>query len=174
MPETLIINWSLFTGEDGRYEFSQPFVRGGWMYATNGHICIRVKCDEPDSIGRFPDAPTLFKNIPRANTFTAIGDPVYGDAVHECAACGGMNVRPKDFPSDIEWADDEGDCLECHGFGRLVTGSTERLAGRLIRTSYANRMRALAEVRVGPHGPPSSALFFLFAGGEGVVMPVSR
>ena len=41
-----------------RFDFSKPYVRGGYIYATNGCICVRVKTDEPDQ-GDGPPCETL-------------------------------------------------------------------------------------------------------------------
>ncbi len=45
--------------EDGRYELTQTFVVDGYRYAGDGFVCARMRCDEPDTEGRWPDVAAL-------------------------------------------------------------------------------------------------------------------
>jgi len=50
------MNLELFTAkEDTRYELSKVFVKNGYKCATDGRVAVRIKCDEPDTEGNFPD-----------------------------------------------------------------------------------------------------------------------
>lgn len=51
------------TDSGTKYGMQLPFVKGGWKYATDGRVCVRVRCDEPDtdpSDGPFPPCDNLF------------------------------------------------------------------------------------------------------------------
>jgi hypothetical protein len=179
MAATLAINWKLFCGGLSKYDIDNPFVIRGWMYATDARICIRMPSDDPDTDGRFPDAPSLFKSFPALSTFTPVTDPTYSDIVQTCTACKGLNVRPKDWDDSLDpgvWDDGNGNCRDCGGSGRTVAGSAEPMAGRLIRTTYANWMRTLPCLQIGADvGDPMAPLRFVFAGGgEGMITPVKR
>lgn len=47
-----------------RYEMRRPFVRDGWIYATDGRVCVRVPTSEPDTAcsddEEFPPCAKLF------------------------------------------------------------------------------------------------------------------
>lgn len=48
-----------------KYDISKPFVHNGWKYATNGRLCVRVKCKGRNSEGNFPPAEKLFDTCNR-------------------------------------------------------------------------------------------------------------
>lgn len=46
------------------YDLSTPFVRDGWLYATDGSIAVRVPATgQPDSGGKRPRVEKLFKGV---------------------------------------------------------------------------------------------------------------
>lgn len=49
--------------ESSRYALTEPFVRGGWAYATDGRALIRVKCSDPDDHGLFPPCEDIYAKL---------------------------------------------------------------------------------------------------------------
>jgi len=182
-------------------KFHFPFKFGGWIYACNGNLAIRIKDEgllpafENSKVGKelsklfMPDSPD---NIPLLELPEAI----------KCDMCSGTGVRYKDDCSDC---DGEGAfvhgshtyvCLECHGDGTaFVNHPTSNpcpcfdCSGRgeidyqpiNIRGTKFNRylLALIVElpcVRITHLHPCRShtqtiATKFEFDGGEGLIMP---
>lgn len=179
MTETSInptIDLSIFCGEHGRFDFDKPFVRGGFTYATDGRIIVRVPSTEVDTPGlHLPDKLTLVFDPPRPTKWDSIPEADVRHAIEQCDYCMGMNVKPEDWNEAEEgvWDDEDGDCKACRSFGYVIVEATERIAGRFIQARYANRMRTLPGVMVDASRPKYDLemLRFMFDGGAGAVMP---
>ena len=144
-----------------------PFRTGKWVYATNGHYCVRVPATtEPEATG-----------IPK-NT-AALFDKAFADTAAEfhllpsfpqaptCEACGGSGINPTPDPSD---EDDE--CWECIGRGfrkwmRTQVGDAE------FELGYLNKMQTLPHARIATHGH-KEPMAILFDGGHALLMPMTK
>lgn len=160
-----------FCGPSGtRYSMSEPWVRKGWVYATNGRVAIRCPVDDI-----VPDSPANTVAEPAAQLFdecldvSKCANPWPDPA---CLQCGGFGVvnRARDGK--------EVPCLHCDG--------KKRYAGEVLYKAYlmvgVHRISAeweglicnLPNVRwqssVAAHRP----LPFVFDGGQGLVMPMQQ
>jgi hypothetical protein len=121
-------------GTGGRRKcFFNPFVRGGWKYATDGKIIIRIKTDEPESetgigitkascehvIGLVLECPTSAEMWPKSDGKTqSVKCEIckgYGKSgVVECPECDGEGeVECYHCGHDME-------CEKCFGEGNIV------------------------------------------------------
>ena len=182
---------------DGREYLHKPILRDACVFATNGHIIIRVPADpglaaEPS---KFPaDLKNRFAGIdPDRLTYVDIPKlPEMG----QCDFCGGTGAAAK--CADCEGAgefDRNGwtyQCQSCDGEGQIEARAVEDQdwlvpcnacdgAGvigndrvEVGNSGYANRyLRMIADlpgVRFAPRGKTDAA-YFSFDGGDGLLMP---
>ncbi len=68
-----------------KWSFVEPFIQGGWMYATDGAICISVAAKgQGDTLdGNFPNMKLAFSKAPKAGKPVPWprDDKVYGNVV---------------------------------------------------------------------------------------------
>lgn len=144
-----------------RYDLSTPFVRGGFRYATNGHIAVREQTSDDDTEPRDkPFAPC--EKLP----FGFVGGewltlPVLtrgqAEGLGMCLACEGTGERQIDGRPmacmDCDGDGNDDDCFRVH-FGN----------GKLMAARYADLIRraGIEQVNVMPKGRG-----FMFAGGVG-------
>jgi hypothetical protein len=100
-------------GEDSRYYLSVPWVQGGWQYACNGRICVRIPANgQPNTEGRkVPSAAELF-----GEKFRECSDtwPAFEHKATKCRECRGTGK--KSVP--CETCSGEGDHY-CNGCGSM-------------------------------------------------------
>lgn len=182
--------------ERSRYSIEIPFVQGGFRYATNSRIIVRVPADgEPDTVVddfKFPDAGILpwrpageLRPWPAAAYIRKVMDCHECDGAgvinqQKCSHCGGNGECPD--------CGGEGRCVECNGSGysggqicSACDGAKETeqdfatpIDSRHVRASNDKLIRALPNVCWVATGTPSptSPIYFTFDGGEGMVSPV--
>jgi hypothetical protein len=91
-----VIDLSRFsaTKHDPRQYLRKPWKRGEWVYATNGHLCVRVPADSmPDvaECSKAPPAQNLFqKHIEQRECDFLLMPPL--KAVNPCKTCDGKGV----------------------------------------------------------------------------------
>ena len=159
-----------FHGENQRFaHIKKTFAHGGFLYATNGHICIRVPTLLPDNEGCYPAAWDLFPaNVPDSNM--VMGPPIrFLDEAEKCRCCDGGTKAPDECTPVSEDVDD-GECVKCHGVGRVITSSSMVFGTRNIAAQYVYLVYSLLNVKVRIGGGRSSPMYFRFEGGEGVVI----
>ncbi|HEX5320598.1 MAG TPA: hypothetical protein VFW46_15650 [Stellaceae bacterium] len=157
------------SNESWRPYLHKPFADGEWVYATNGHICVRVPRNTHDAVPEknAPDAKRLFDiagcgqelvDLPKIDLPETIFSP--------CSECHGRGTE-HDCP-DCECA-----CESCGGTGDTISEISVSLAGAVFLARYIKLMQALpAPVKIEAnrldHNKP---LFFVFEGGQGLLMP---
>jgi hypothetical protein len=83
--------------ECARFDLGHPFAEGGFLYATNGVIVVRVARPEG---WEYPDAPKAPANVglafdlPRPGDFLAKPTPLPRVRLDDCSACQGRCVTP--------------------------------------------------------------------------------
>lgn len=113
------------------YGFSEPFAAGGYLYATDRSICVRVPTDLPDATGRVPNAREMWANYWQPTTWTDGPLPaVTTPAMVPCETCAGTGKV-----ATCEACDGQGwfitpdaaahACRECGGTGLGKPGSGE-------------------------------------------------
>lgn len=155
--------------EEERSYLHAPFTRGGFTYATNGHICVRVPRREgmegakeaPDASKVFPSplppvAPLRISNLPEPD-------------IQPCVECGGSR-HAHDCPS-CKCA-----CDGCDGTGKYEQHRTMRLRGARFSVVYLRMLAAFPGigVMVLPDKDTRPKLYFRFDGGDGVLMGQSK
>jgi hypothetical protein len=161
--------------EIGKYLMTRPFVKDGWRYATNGHVCIRVRAamaedDQPgpeDGGALFPVVARIFDNPPCS--YPCVW-PVKADYIKEREAC--PQCCGKTYVGCEECGKQT--CLVCEGRGEIEIDYAIRVGEHFIAAKYDRLIRTLANV-VYYHSSPgkdgvTNPLAFKFDVGEGRVM----
>jgi hypothetical protein len=115
-----------------------PFVKTGWMYATDGVVCVRMPCKEHDTPDtgdmKFPNAGWLFRcfrsekcrfKLPKA------ADECSGEL---CPTCRGQ-----------PWLEPQGRCISCMDTGLWYPSQV--IAGVLCNPQYIALIHTLGRVR---------------------------
>jgi hypothetical protein len=166
-PARAVVDLSPFCGdEDGRPEFSQPFSRGEYSYATNGAVCIRIpRRDDIPEIEGTPDPSVVFaENKDASYRRLIINLPDETEA--KCPVCLG---RGRLHPCP----DCECRCLVCED-GKVSADSftSVNVAGYSFAAHYVRVLIALPKLQVAKpiRGRSGSMLPFRFEGGDGLLM----
>lgn len=185
---------------DLREYMRAPFSRGDWIYATNGHIAVRVPKAEGIAAaesGKLEKIEGLFEKSKRDNF---IGLPELPEA-EKCPTCNGSGIGYKcpecEGKGDFDKGGHSYDCKECGGSGQVDDGydadkepcvecdgygESRYKAVAVGNWHYDRRYLAMVEklpaVRFaqreeGPKDFKDAAVaYFVFDGGEGVLMPM--
>lgn len=142
-----------YTEDDGRSYLKQPWSRGGFTYATNGHVMVRVprRADVPDNEAA-PDGERVLKNL----SFD--------------------DLRPikKPLLPPLRFFLVEGDGLLSPQYSALDS-ECARFAGALFNLRYVHLLCWLPDLTVGPAADEFSPTPFGFAGGGvGCLMPMKE
>ena len=182
---------------DPRPYLRVPFTRGGWVYACNGHVAVRVDRSLWDAVPDLPSdkLPTLEGMFAAAASRTDWMSLVNIPAPDRCGRCGGKGeLRGHECESckglgEFEHYDHEYECKSCDGRGLFLDPDgkfrvtcTMRGCVRGAQSSgfvignnradlvYLHWMSELPGVTVSA-GNPGDRLHFRFSGGEAIVMP---
>lgn len=150
-----------------RYYLMKPFSRGGFTWATNGHILVRVPLREGVAPIEKDLAVEKIMKVHDGASFAPLPKVKFRDApVGECELCGGRG-KEHDCP------DCECKCEACDGTGKEVGRGSVGVRGAIFDVKYIRMILALpgAEMAVGPLVVDAPAPF-RFDGGCGVVMPM--
>jgi hypothetical protein len=196
------INLALYcaTAFDPRVYLHVPFSRGGWTYACNGHVAVRVPSALWDPApglpaDTIPQLDGMFAEAALRSDWTTI--PTL-QAPERCDRCGGLGYLTGD---ECESCDGQGEfthfdhryeCKCCEGLGlftrphgqkrvscpqfgciRGSISSTAFIGENSVQLVYLHWMSKLPDVMVSP-GRSGERLHFRFSGGEAIVMPRHR
>lgn len=182
---------------DTREHLKRPIRSDGYLYATNGHICLAIKDDPAVPAGDTgPDFGFLHKGIEQADKFSPLDAKL--PPIKHCRTCGctGKTVLCKICEGEGEF--DHGshtyECKECDGDG-YFSGATAKEGDKtelcfacdgygvdvyqtvkVGHTTLARRYVALLQTLPGVviwtnKELPMAVAFFKFDGGFGAVMP---
>lgn len=174
--------------EDVRYALSTPWVKGGWRYATDGRICVRVTTDEADSPTynedglKRPGADRLFDDFPPdgfedmpKSLDEQVDDAPDAPRLCECAKlvlcpkCKGDDWCDKCVAWEGEIVKANQKCETCGGKGELPR-VYQGIGNEWFDKWYLDKMRALPNLLV--QSLDKNRLAFVFDGGEGLLMSV--
>lgn len=177
-----------------RYDLHKPFVRNGWLTATDGRICVRIKTNLPDTKDiNVPDINASFalctsilsKPIGIVLPGTGVGacDDCEGNGTggRICDICGGGGRHECDCGVEHKCGECEGEgriekpdtvCWLCEGEGRGF--ADVEIAGCKFAGKYTNMIArkfptAKAVMMQAPDEYNATILYFRFEGGEGVL-----
>lgn len=156
-----------FCGTEERVaEIRQPFTRGDFTYAANGHIMIRVpRLLDVGEIERAPHAEKLFDKSPAMDLAPLPVMILPAPETEECPACTeGENIH--DCPNCTC------SCETCDDKGEIEVQISCDLNGAIFATKYIQLIQTLPGVLFASPAPRDMAARFTFeGGGEGLLMP---
>lgn len=184
-PAQMHIDLTPFCDPDGtRYSLDRPWILGGWRYATDGRICIRIKTNSPDNVewkrGSCRDwyVRTDDRDEPRVPDVSGIGwkhfliddwqpwpDANYVDGNVPCEADG----------CDVDY--DPSACQACEGKGTVTGPAYQQMGQAWIAVKYDKLIRQLSGAEWsfgGVDHENETPVLFRFDGGEGIIMPIQR
>jgi hypothetical protein len=185
--------------DKSRDKVCAPFTFEGFTYATNGHILVRVPRlpDVPEWEAVNEQAANLFALVDMAKAKAALTEiPDFGEPEREpckwCKGTGKITTCPEcdgegEVALDSGYHEYECECLTCFGDGK-VSGGAEicpqckgvgSLAGVakiaigevLFGSQYLTMIKALPDAKIAPLDPLNGN-YFVFEGGEGMLMPM--
>ncbi len=164
---------------DSRYVISTPWVAGGWRYAADGRIAVRVPAGgEPDTVDerKLPPAGEVFAR-PGVD-FAACSEPLpTGEylvhPIDRCPRCAGTGFMDSVHCEECGHLVREGPrCEVCGGDGK---GRYLAIGEHWIARRLARLIAGLPGVRWQPGRPFDDVLPFAFdGGGQGVVMGMRK
>ena len=166
-----------FKGENP-FKIQEPFSKGKWTYATNGHMAIRVPrlhVPEFPENEKAPDVEELFKEADKRGPYEWVPVPEVKIETVQCGACKGIDIRKEDgeaFP-----------CKRCNGEGHYqkaepvkfplgaATIALSNVYLDLIHRELPNPQIGLIKEAAGDHWT-AKPVKIRFDGGEGLLMPI--
>jgi hypothetical protein len=151
--------------EDGRYSISKPFIAGGYIYATDGRICVRMPVppdgiDGLDASTKNPDPSTVGWEGP----FHADASPVpelTPDETKDCVCCGGQGIHR----CEVE-------CADCDGTGEITEINATPVGICLLGNNYLRILAANeAAIYMRKDGKRERVVRFAGDGWDGLLMP---
>ena len=139
----------------------KPMRVGAWVYATNGHYCVRVPAgDEPEVVKTPTNMHALFEKH-AATEFVPM--PEFEQAA-ACDECKGSGL--------YDYGDGDGyeECYACLGRGFEKWRRT-RVGDAEFELGYLNKLATLPNVQIHTRGP-SEPMTLRFDGGEALLMPM--
>ncbi len=146
-----------------------PFREGDCVYATNGHMIVRVLRDEA------PDAPERTSRQPNnvealfASAFAAPGQfaplpPVtHLPPDKACSECGGTGF--------VHYDDEDETCLQCNGLG--FWSEPMDVNDAAFNVHYLHMLASLPSASIKTNGAKGAAAI-QFDGGQALLMPVRK
>lgn len=171
-PAAPMLDLQQFCGkEETRFYLMKPFSRGGFTWATNGHILVRVmlRPDIADVDQKFNVAKPLEGIEGRSFFRPSFELPAAPTEIGQCETCEGRGFSHA-------CPDCECVCNRCHGSGEL---DTEKLMSASIgptafALNYVRQMLSLPGIEIEelPTEPSERPFLFRFQGGVGALMPM--
>ena len=185
-------------GDSYRYCMGSPYVKGGYLCATDCRIAVRIPSDEPDrqaGEGRTPDLHHVFKgeNFESVTEPLVISETIRGNV--ECETCDSTGyLRHSPCPGCDGGGEVECDscghmdeCETCDGYGFTGVGKCATCNGRGVFKGdkncivqgacfdirYIRKVQSLPGVKFKANGE-RMACFVFDGGGQGGLMPVER
>lgn len=170
----------------------KPYRLDGFLYATNGHICIRIENDEsiavgdqfnPQKIARIlsTEFGTEYKplevNLPPAKVCQACGGAGGAYECQECAGDGWFEHGKHDYDCkecDGNGVVDEGEkqieCPFCDGHGDELNQPV-KLGNTHFNRRYLAILQKLDGIELQCNSGETDVALFRFKGGVGAIMP---
>jgi hypothetical protein len=182
---------------DAREYIRRPILRDGWVYATNGHIMVRVPwAEDIDAVeSAIPKGMSFLLDTNRRDTYVEF--PAIPPA-EACASCSGFGSAYKcpncGRTGEFCRGDEEYQCKRCAGSGQVDAGDEAnvvpcdacegtgkwlyqpvQVGGTRFARRYMDLIGSLPGVKFAPHPISEYApAYFVFDGGEGLLMSMRK
>ncbi len=149
----------------GKDKIKIPWTDGGYTYATNGHICIKVPALSDVSVEPNPvNAEKIFRETPQPAEWFPVPRVKKPKIPKEtvCTDCEGSGK------------DDDNECPECGGTGKVeeyISPCYLKIGNQSFAEKYLYLIQGFPNVQIGPVTGGIAARI-KFDGGEGLLMPV--
>lgn len=187
-----LLNRFVANSSEPREYMRAPFTRGDWTYAMNGHIAVRAP--KIDGMEILPDehAPGLEGLFESVCPDACIALPPLPPQ-EECSMCNGTGIAYEceecDGDGEFEHGSHTYTCKECDGSAQVAYSGEIAVACRHCGGTGKKRMKAinvgrshfdlfylhlingLPGARFSLGAGPMDCAWFVFDGGEGVLMP---
>lgn len=162
-----MVDLKKFCGTEwSRKYFHEPFSRGEYTYATNGHIMVRVpRVAKIGEVPRTPNPDRIFAPMPADGWRPLRGELPPIAPTEECSYCYGSGFLDEDE------GDCGLDCLECDGTGLVEPKVSTEIGGVIFDMKYIRMIAELPGVEIVITDGKSPS-FFRFEGGDGALMPM--
>lgn len=163
-----MINLQSFCGNDReiRTHLRAPFELDGYVYATNGHLLVRVPA------GGYPGNEPFQNGLHPKNVIDLVADALAAEGEYiafpemqepaKCSRCNGTGIDPDDDEDGPE------DCWDCAGSGYERT--IKKVGDTTFGAHYVWRLSQLPGATIKPRGMKKAAAI-KFDGGEALLMP---
>ena len=188
-----LLNLQAFCSARPSDRFAQPWVAGGWRYACNGSVAVRLPTTEPDSAKPPAEISGAFASYADATFLPWPVDRPPVMAIQWCQRCEGERYVGGDECPDCKGEGEKhchhcghtNECKTCHGVGEVrrlpcpaCKGAEEmfeqpwyRVVGRHnIHMRYDRLIVELPNPAYCEQSLADKVLLFRFDGGEGFVM----
>lgn len=147
----------------GRYNFSSPYVRGGFKYAGSPTLIVRVPSNgEAETERKEPSFPPNPEKL-------AWQSPDDAELVPWPAA--GYVFEEREVMVDEDWGDGQYPSGE---FAFYPSTARQVVGVQILATKLHYKVSTLPNVRYLPGGKAIEPVYFRFDGGEGLVMPMRQ
>lgn len=152
--------------DEARPQLHKPFRRGDSIFATNGHIMVRVPVRH--DLTTEPGETAAEDILDKAVTTDLHPLPIYAiphDLEARCEECHGAGV------GECSFCGHETECNECDGRGFFGRRYHAEIGGALVAGKNYKMIAALPNVRINlPADNARAPIYFTFDGGDGAVM----
>ena len=168
-----MIDLSLFCADRGvgRPDLSRPFSRLDWSFATDGHIAVRMPRlphIPPGSVG----IEEVFATVDFSGFLPAV-IPQWDATQRDCPLCA-VSMRRCSACEEVHCEDCDGPCEACDGNGLQPPGFSVNVHDGIFNAKYIRLIGGLPDLKIPPRYRWPEPLPFVFNGGCGLLMPMSR
>ena len=165
----------------GRYNLDEPWIKDGFIYATDGRMCIRMPTDQPDTVSEGKKWPSSVNGFEQSGEL--LSWPVIDEGQgHKCWACNGEGHPDKECELCGSTVIDYGmACIRCNGSGEVCYPDTIEILGKVFDGYYVHKAASLPDIKLvnntsGDLPDKPRSVKFVFDGGEettgeGLLMP---
>ena len=162
-----------FMGE-GKDKIKVPWTDGGFTYATDGHICIKVPALSDIPIEPNPvNAEKVFRESQQPSEWFPV-PRVAKPKIPKETVCSDCEGSGKDDDNRCPVCGHIMDCPECEGTGKVKEGILPRylqIGHQSFDEKYLYMIQGFPNVKIGP-ATGKIAARIKFDGGEGLLLPV--
>jgi hypothetical protein len=157
------------TDESPREELRQPFSRGDFTYATNGHIMVRVprRIDVSRDVVLKVDPETILAGINETKFRPLPNVTLPDDSTVACPSCNGSKHEHR-------CPDCKCKCEYCDGAGLVTEEISVSIGKAPFALRYVRMLIELPKIEVAKRVKlkPATPILFRFDGGVGALMPM--